>query len=259
MWWKALDAQPGVASLDLPRSVGAIICFVSLTIAGHTIDPMPIWTDYAARSHTLDGYDLAGVGDPNILTAGEAWRTRIVASRLSRDEQSLVVARALDAPWSTVAADADLADADPQKRGGLFDRAAKLYWSFSTSHERGIGVAKIHKILHLKRPALYPVLDRRLRTLYAAQAQLWADQLLPDTRRGDSVTYWAAIRDDLVDHGNRAALQGYRNSLRAHDGLTKLAQLTDLRLLDIVAWVIAENSTTRIGDGVVPREHPEEC
>jgi hypothetical protein len=75
----------------------------------------------------------------------------------------------------------------------------------------------------MKRPALYPVLDQRLRTLYAKQAENWVDRLFPDTRRGDSVTFWAAIRDDLVDPGNRTALQIYRHRLRADQALAPVA------------------------------------
>jgi hypothetical protein len=71
---------------------------MTLMIAGRRIDPFPIWTDYARRSATLDGYDLAEVGDPNVLTGPEAWRTRIVNSGLTQDERSRLVARALDAP-----------------------------------------------------------------------------------------------------------------------------------------------------------------
>jgi hypothetical protein len=94
-------------------------------------------------------------------------------------------------------------------------------------------------------PPLYPVLDGRLRTVYAPQAGHWVDRLFPDTQRGDSETFWAAIRDDLVDPGNRAALKEYRDLLRTDSKLTKIALLTDLRLLDIVAWRTAGATATR--------------
>lgn len=163
-----------------------------LTVAGRVVpDPMEIWQDYARRTRTLHGYDLAGTGDPAILTASEVKRTRIIASRISRKECVRLVNRAAEAPWAFVAVDADLADADPSQRGGLFDQAAALYWHFTTPHEAGLGPAKIHKVLHLKRPSVYPVLDRLIRRLYRAQARAWVSQL-PDVRPGDTVTFWAA-------------------------------------------------------------------
>lgn len=40
---------------------------------------------------------------------------------------------------------------------GLFADTAGLYWSFtSPARIKGVAVAKVHKILHLKRPGLYP-------------------------------------------------------------------------------------------------------
>ena len=130
---------------------------MALTVAGRVVpDPMEIWQDYARRTRTLHGYDLAGTGDPAILTASEVERTWIIASRISRKECVRLVNRAAGAPWAFVAVDADLADADPSRRGGLFDQAAALYWHFTTPHEAGLGPAKIHKVLHVKRPSVYP-------------------------------------------------------------------------------------------------------
>jgi Family of unknown function (DUF6308) len=88
---------------------------------------------------------------------------RIINSRLTHSERDQVVGRAACAPWASVQAGADLADADPAAPAGLFASTAKLYWAF-TWPERisGVAVAKVHKILHLKRPGLYPILDERI-------------------------------------------------------------------------------------------------
>jgi Family of unknown function (DUF6308) len=187
---------------------------VALTIAERVIDdPLSIWRDYARRTRTLDEYDLTGPGDPGILTEGEVTRTRIIASRISRDECGHLLRRAAEAPWGCVSAEADLADADPARRDGLFDQAAALYWHFTTPHQTGLGPAKIHKVLHVKRPRIYPVLDRVVRRLYRMQARNWTD-LLPGARPGDSVTFWAAIREDLIDAGNNSAMPLYRAYVR---------------------------------------------
>jgi Family of unknown function (DUF6308) len=212
---------------------------VALTIAGRVIgDPLEIWQGYADRARTLHGYDLADTGNPAALTEGEVARTRIIASRVSRDECARLLKRAANAPWGCVSIEADLAFADPAWRGGLFDNAATLYWHFTTPHEAGLGPAKIHKVLHVKRPRVYPVLDRLVRRLYRAQARTWVSQL-PDARPGDSVTFWAAIRADLIDEDNDSALSLYREALRAAPRTAPMADLPALRLLDIVAWETA--------------------
>jgi hypothetical protein len=217
---------------------------VALMVAGrHIRDPAEIWRGYASRTRTLCEYDLAGTGDPAILVAGEVARTRIIASRVTRQEDEWFIRRAADAPWA-VSADGDLACADPYRRGGLFDNAAALYWHFTTPHRTGIGPAKIHKVLHVKRPALYPVLDRLVRRLYRAHARSWVNRI-PDTEPGDSVTFWAAIRDDLADEDNQSALSQHRAELSQDPQTASTAGLTSLRLLDIVAWETARREFRR--------------
>jgi hypothetical protein len=205
---------------------------------------MEIWQGYSGRSRTLLGYDLAGTGDPVTLTQDEVKRTRIIASRVTNEECARFLKRARNAPWGDVSTDSDLACADPAWRGGIFDKAAALYWHFTAPHEVGIGPAMVHKVLHLKRPLLYPVLDRLVRRLYRTQAKAWVNEL-PDTRPGDSVTFWAAIRADLVDLGNSSALSLYRDTFRTTPETASMADLPLLRLLDIVAWETARKEFGR--------------
>jgi hypothetical protein len=143
-----------------------------------------------------------------------------------------------------VATDADLADADPSQRDGLFNKAASLYWHFTTPHEAGLGPAKVHKVLHIKRPCFYPVLDQLVRRLYRAQARAWVSQL-PDARPGDSVTFWAAIREDLIHSGNSSAIAQQRKALRTASPTLPMADLPALRLFDIVAWDTARREFGR--------------
>jgi hypothetical protein len=218
---------------------------MGLRIAGRTVDdPMPIWRDYA-RDHrrTLLEYDLGGCGDAGQLTADEAWRSRIIGSRLTRRQRDRLVARASDSncPWSSVSAGTRLSDADPDKQGAEFDKAAALYWHFTQpSRIWGVRAAKLHKILHVKHPALYPILDSKVRRLYRDHATAWVSRLsrLNVTIR-DSPPYWAAIRADLVL--NRDQLDSYRRQLACdNDAMVRsMAQLSNLRLQDIVAWRIA--------------------
>lgn len=222
------------------------MCLImGLTVAGRLVrDPIQIWRSYARRTRTLREYDLAGAGDPAILIACEVARTRIIASRVTRREGAWFLQRAADAPWGCVSAGADLVCADPAVRGSLFDGAAALYWHFTTPHQAGIGPAKIHKVLHVKRPELYPVLDRLVRRLYRAQARTWVDRI-SDTRPGDSVTFWAAIRQDLTDEKNRSALWQHCEQLYEDPQTAPMADLPALRLLDILAWEIARREFGR--------------
>jgi uncharacterized protein DUF6308 len=225
-----------------------------LTVAGREIrDPMEIWRSYAARTRTLRDYDLASVGDPGRLTREEAWRTRIISSRISHDECARLLDRANAAPWQCVPVDADLADADPLRGGGLFGEAARLYWYFTTPHEKGFGPAKIHKVLHVKRPTLYPVLDRRIRHLYRTHAVAWVNRI-SDAQPGDSVTFWAAIREDLVNSENQAELKRYREELRREPRTVQMACLSNLRLLDIIAWETDRRESVVLG-AAVRQEH----
>ena len=104
---------------------------------------------------TIRDYDLGDPGDPGVLTKAEAWRSRIINSRLTHRERDQVIGRSASAPWASVPVDADLADANPAMPGGLFARAAGLYWAFTWPDRiSGVAVAKVHKILHVKRPGL---------------------------------------------------------------------------------------------------------
>ncbi len=80
---------------------------MELVVAGHLVtDPMGVWVNYSRHyGKTLERYDLADPGDPDLLTRDEAWRSRIIASRLTHQEADAVVERAESAPWTDVPQD----------------------------------------------------------------------------------------------------------------------------------------------------------
>ena len=126
--------------------------------------------------------------------------------------------------------------------GGLFASAARLYWAFTwPEHIPGVAKAKVHKVLHVKRPGLYPILDNHLVRLYKPCVSAWPARLhyLESVTATDSPPYWAAFRVDLV--ANHDALERYRAQLAEDDNETVrlLAKLTQLRLQDTIAWAIA--------------------
>lgn len=245
----ALEGQPKKCTISITlcrwqQTADTIVNVTSARISQRLVeDPLTMWRQYARNyPRTIRDYDFGAPGDPHVLTEAEAWRSRIINSRLTRSECGQVVRRALAAPWGSVPVGADLADADPYKPDGLVADAARLYWSF-TWPERipGVAVAKVHKILHLKRPGLYPILDQRVKRLYRPRAAQWVGRLshLGGTTLADSPPYWSAFRDDLVR--NCDVLRTYQAHMTEDESeaVRAMAKLNCLRLQDIIAWMIA--------------------
>lgn len=212
---------------------------VSLTIAGRQVeDARTVLLQYATQHPgTLRRYDLPGIGKPNELTRDEIVRTRVIASRISEAQADRLATLAHTAPWQDVPTNADLRDADPQCTDGLYAGALALYDHFRIGAGPGINVAKISKALHIKRPNLYPILDSHLLRAYRPAAKA-AGAAYAETWGPNRQLYWAAIRLDLLNSTNAAALAEVRAKLRADasEHAKLLAPLTDLRLLDIMTW-----------------------
>lgn len=210
-----------------------------IEIAGRTVsDPLGVLADYCRRhADTLRRYDwLAGTTDT--LTVEQVAATRRVNSRISRAEERWLLDQAVDASWAKVSAKALLREANPLVRGGLYDDADALYRHFHRARPTGVNHAKISKCLYLMRPGLIPVLDSRLLRLYGEPARAAARDLTGTYRRA----YWAAIRNDLLRNGDAWDL--LRAGMRCVDPdgwiVAEAAdRLSDLRLLDILAWRMA--------------------
>lgn len=204
-----------------------------IVVAGHPVNsPVEIVVEYASQfGGTLARYDFGDRGEPDVLTAEEIWRTRIIRSRISRSERDELeqVAAACRPLWSRITFKANLRDAEPTAAGGLWADMLKLYARFT--EVPGISMAKASKILHLKRPNLYPVLDSRLAGLYRGRA---SDAARKYPELGFKRIYWAAVRDDLIL--NERPLRTLRAELDAVQSPYKLSELTDLRILDILSW-----------------------
>ncbi|MFJ6004055.1 DUF6308 family protein [Arthrobacter sp. NPDC092385] len=184
-------------------------------------------------------FDLQGTGEPGVLTTDEVMRTRKVSSRMSYAQAARFVDAAATAPW--VDAAADLADANPQEAGGLFSDMTDLYSHFAKRTSPDVSIAKLSKVLYLKHPALYPILDTHLLKAYKPQT------------RGLRTTYrdfeahqraWVVIREELLEVRTTGAIDELRQRLRDFDSseddevarVHRLDKLTDLRLLDILVW-----------------------
>jgi hypothetical protein len=213
----------------MPLSTG------SVSVAGQEIaDPIWVLRVYCQRQgRALRAYDLARSGAPDTVSLEDVVRTRVIASRISHKEAAWFIERAVQAPWSVVPCHARLVDADPMVVGGAYDDALALYNHFADAAPVQVRGGKIHKLLHLKRPHLYPILDSRLRHTYRAKARLASVQLAQHGRLKGSA-YWAAIREDLL--ANASSLCQLREQFARDSELGLLVGLSDLRLLDILAW-----------------------
>jgi hypothetical protein len=218
--------------VGVPRYCRRVTHTREIVIAGRVLS-MDECIDKLRRypRRTLSRYDLPGPGAPKGLTRDEIVRTRAVSSRISDVEVGWFLKRAEDAPWPSPEAD-DLRQADPATAGGPYDELVSFYSHFSDQAPHGIAMAKISKVLHVKRPAAYPILDKRITSIYR-DAAAQAARRYPQRRYRRA--YWAAIRDDLI--ANTCALEALRVALEdAFETGRNLTSVTDLRLLDMLTW-----------------------
>jgi len=174
----------------------------------------------------LDIYDLGGTSAPNRVEPVDIGR--LVASQMVGIKQSAAaeMIRVSDsAPWSKVPVDGRLEDAAPGTP--LYANACELLDYFRDIKDVGPAIAT--KMLAMKRPILFPVIDSRIEKLYnlASRQQLGASHpvlasLHDDTLRPDGIEALHSLRKRLVEIRERKA--------------QKLAQLPGIRLRDIIAW-----------------------
>jgi hypothetical protein len=213
-----------------------------IRVAGRTIGNPLVAVIAYLREHpgTVRYYDfIAGTTDKVTAELIKATRMPWMASRITAREEAWFIERARSAPWDRVAPDAVLHDADAAQPDELYDAASALWNHFWADRPKGVAVAKISKVLYLMRPALFPILDRRLRSFYGPAAKAAARDVAsrrPEFAACKRMT-WEAVRRDLLS--NEAALRELRGALRG-TGCTLAseasAKLSDLRLLDILAW-----------------------
>jgi hypothetical protein len=173
----------------------------------------------------LPGMTTVGGSDPNRITFEDLARTMVIGSDL----------RAMDIPWllevqtekelAAIPVDARLEDAAPGS--DLFDAAMALDDKF-TGH-RGFGHAKKSKLLHLKRPYLFPVTDSFIRMTYGTASA--------------GSAFLAAVREDLVNPANIRDFKLLQVRLIAEPPTSAarlLGEVPTLRLLDILASLLGE-------------------
>ena len=182
-----------------------------------TVDQAVAVCRWYARQHpaTLELYDFGGTNtDPHphdTVELSDAGRLVAINANLKANDVPTMIHAAANAPWDAVGPEEDLlATKVPEE---LLQRAEKLYRHFRGA---GLGPTRTHKLLHLKRPAVYPIVDSVVRVTYKAQAA-------PDR-------YWATLAAEMRD--NAQEYGQLRQILSGED----LGRLTVPGLHDILVW-----------------------
>jgi len=170
-----------------------------------------------------EGSAPASFGEPDLRLANRG------GARISAAEIAAVLARRrrIEGALRAIASDASLTGA---ARSVPWLPLRRLYDGFADL--RGVGFAKMTKVLHPKRPALIPMLDS------AVQKYLEDDDPGPDAPFGErALALTRGYKSDL--DRNRAALGALRRELARRDYV-----LTEVRILDLLIWA-AEASSRR--------------
>jgi hypothetical protein len=198
---------------------------------------------------TLLGYDLQLPQTDGAFTDAEAAATRLMSSRLSRAQaRSLQAASTAPGFFDGLDRSADLEAANPETTEGraLYRSGALVYERLAEASPKGVGVAKRHKLMHLRFRHFVPILDSHLCRLYrrtakdlAAQYPELSERQLSSKPARYTALYWLAVREDLCR--NAEALKRLRSNLKSDlsaNGLpgSTLDTLSNVRLLDIAAW-----------------------
>lgn len=213
---------------------------------------------------TVRFYDYAGTDDlaaarspPDTVTLEDLGRLVCIAAGLRYERAHTLLDTEAEVPWpeteivplATVDGDDDefLAHPSVQALWDLFD-----FWDSRT----GLGFATVAKLLHLKWPNFIPVTDSEVMAMYRPRAvrKHNASTAIPGTRQRTTANisaYWLAFREDLL--AAQGALGAVREALNELDDpetddanatghVERVRGLTDVRLLDMLAWGLGRKS-----------------
>jgi hypothetical protein len=222
----------------------------AIAVAGRVVsNPAHAVVQYLQQhGGTVTHYDFKAATSQQInAELVRATRSPWMGSRISAKQAAWFIDRDTTAPWEKIPLDAQLKDADSLVADGLYDRSAFLWEHFWDDRPPNVSTAKISKVLYLMRPGLFPILDSYLIMFYRAAARSAALEL--GQKRASlgrfRTLYWEAVRRDILD--NEASLQALRQVLAATGAplAEQVAQrLSDLRLLDMLAWAASPGQVT---------------
>ena len=176
------------------------------------------------------GYQLCS---PNALIIDDLRRTWWLRSRIHRAHYPAWIALAANAPWGALPVNAELAAPGSANQSYASIRSAG-FALFSQLYGEQRKEARVSKVLHLKRPDFFPILDRRVLALY--RPKLVSP---PSNQLARVPLYWDLLRGDLLLPANQAALVSLRGWINAqvtgNAHFRDFMTLTDIRLFDIAA------------------------
>lgn len=212
----------------------------ALTIAGErctlSASSLVRYATHPKSARTLERYDARAAeflkASDVRLTIDDIRLTRLIYSRISEDEARWFVERSASAPWQGLPPKNELRSATGGS--GLYQAALAIYDHFLAGRRRGIGVAKISKVIHLARPRFFPILDQHVMARYKTAAT----QVTPPPGSTAKRHFWLAVAEDLRDPRTAEGLKEIRSWARDHEAnqVQRLATLSDVRLLDIATW-----------------------
>jgi hypothetical protein len=210
---------------------------------GYLIDEYP--------QPTLMHYDCGGQSPRDRVTMSDLGRATLFGAFRGWRAAADLLTAAEEVKWPTTPSEWRL-DVAPHASPAEWlshpdvQHARELFSSLASGNQGGWREAATSKVLHMKWPRFFPVIDGELRGLYSDFA-IEAERHLPGSRRRRHATtsaYWLAVRDDLLHPANQEADKATRQGLlsqrqRDHQKVDLLTQLTSLRLLDALAWAVA--------------------
>jgi hypothetical protein len=181
-------------------------------------DPLRVVLGYLEAGWSYDADDGSGpapFGEPDLRLANRG------GARISAAEIAAILERrrAIDRALDAIAVDASLMRTSVPwlPLGRLFDAFAEI---------RGVGVSKMTKTLHRKRPALIPMLDS------VVQRYLEDDDPGAQAPFGErALQLVRGYKRDLDT--NRAAMRALRQELA-----TRSYEVTEVRILDLLIWSV---------------------
>ena len=203
-----------------------------LTVGDHEMsfdDALSRAVGYArAHAATVLYFDFAGkaegeVTPSNGVTLADLGRMTLINADLNGGDAAKLLATKI--AWPSVPSWARLEDADPDEPDGLYF-SMNTMWKDITVH-KGIGPSKASKLLHIKRPFAFPILDRDVRKTYKARSR-------------NSGSYWRSIREDLIKGSTELERLGASLGEVEEEAVKRASRLPALRLLDLIAWEIQQ-------------------
>lgn len=228
------------------------------------VDEAARWLRGEYNPATVRFYDYAGTDDlaaarsrPDTVTLEDLGRLVCVAAGLRYERAHTLLDAAAEVPWPE-AEIVPLATVDGDDDEFLAYPSVQALWELFAFWKRrtGLGFATVAKLLHLKWPEFVPVTDREVMAIYRPRAvrKHNASTAIPGSRQRTTANisaYWLAFREDLLVA--QGALDAVREALTDLDDpetddpnatghVERVRGLTDVRLLDMLAWGLGKKS-----------------